>query len=347
MRRLPEPAWFIPGPVKLRRWRARTLDKAGRARVLHLTHADCLDGSACDVLVRMAHEGVETVWLDPADTLATLRLLEQVPGRGRPLLLSDLSLQRGQGEAAARSLRDLAEAGWRIEWRDHHAKQWEPDDPARLAQHATVEVERDGKECGATLVQKALVPDDPFARELAAVVRDHDLWLLRDPRSLRLKDAAVALGSERFVERLLAARKLDDAPLLVAAAEEEERKTRAVAEAVRGARFVAGRRAKVGVVYGEAPTNEALHALIAEHGCDAAVLFKPTGGYSLRSRKGVEVCHLVAQRFSGGGHPNASGGKLRLPAWRFPALWARGDRDPAARAVVDALVAEADRALAG
>lgn len=339
MRRLPPASFFVPSRLQERRWRAATRTRARQASTLHLTHADCLDGAACDALVRMRlGEGVRTVWLDPADTLSALEAVALEGGRGKRLLVSDLSLQKGQGEAGARALAKLAQAGWRIEWRDHHAKQWDPEDPPRLAAHAAIEVDFAGKECGATLVQRALLPEDAFAIQLAAVVRDHDLWLLKDPRSIRLKDAAVALGGEAFVARLLAARRLDDAALERAADEETARKAYEVEEGAKSATFLARGQARIGLVYGDVPTNEVLHELLTNQGCLAAALFKPSGGFSLRSRKGTDVCHAVAQHFGGGGHPNAAGGKLRLPAWRMPGYWARGTEDPAARAVASALL---------
>ena len=85
----------------------------------------------------------------------------------------------------------------------------------------------------------------------------------------------------------------------------------------------------MGLVYGRVPTNEALHAM-EERGAHMSVLIKPTGGFSLRSRKDVPVCHVVAQEFGGGGHPNASGGQLGLGAFGLAALWSRALKPRAA-----------------
>jgi hypothetical protein len=74
---------------------------------------------------------------------------------------------------------------------------------------------------------------------------------------------------------------------------------------------------RVGVIYGWLPKNTGLHELLTDHGCQVAINVRPNGKVSLRSRKEAPICHLVAQRFDGGGHPNASGCDLGLKRLRY------------------------------
>jgi len=327
---LPPASFFRPSPYTA-------------STVLHLTHGECMDGATCDVLVRRAYGdgAVETVYLEPHETATCLELLTRVPSRARGLVISDLSLQRGEGERAAAALRSLADDGWRIAWRDHHHKQWEGVDLEEFEQAANVTLDRETKECGSTLVQKDLLPDDPWARELAEVVRDHDLWLRKDSRSITLFHSIVEAGTERWVRYVLGKRIIVDKQIEQWAARDRRRNADLVRWALADARILRGRQAAVGLAYGRVPTNEVLHALEGR-GAHMSILVKPSGAFSLRSRKDVPVCHLVAQEFGGGGHANASGGRLGLGAFGLASLWTRRLDHRATKTLARRAVAEVD-----
>lgn len=335
----PEAGFFVPGSWKRASFKRRVLDRAFHAPVaVHVTHANCLDGAACDAIVRMAltPRAVRSIFVEPHETLATLDLLTAVPGRARRLIISDLSLQKGQGGRVAERLATLSSEGWRIEWRDHHHKQWENAPMDVLAASAALEVETAGEECGATLVRRALAPEDAFAEELARTVRDHDLWLREIPHSATLEAAKARLGGERLAEILVARRSLFDPAILRAATRQEAQNARLAQWALRRARVDGG----IGVAYGRVPTNLVLHELEGR-GARLNVLLKPDGAFSLRSAKGADVCHLVAQKFGGGGHPNASGGKLPVRGLGLISYWMQREKHRAARELVD----EARKAL--
>ncbi|HEX2022257.1 MAG TPA: hypothetical protein VHH36_06055 [Candidatus Thermoplasmatota archaeon] len=345
---LPQASFFRPAAYK--DWRfEREFYRAAYAAstVVHLTHAECMDGATCDALVRRAYGdgAVETVFLEPHETVDALEMLLRVPSRARGLAISDLSMQRGESERALQALLALADDGWRIAWRDHHHKQWEGVDLAAFDEPCELTVDATGTECGASLVQKALLPDDPWAKDLASVARDHDLWLRQDPRSMTLFHAIVEAGSRRWIRHLLARRVVVDAQVEAWAARDRKRNAKLVAWALARSRVVKGQEARVGLAYGRVPTNEVLHAL-EEKGCHLSILVKPTGAFSLRSRKDVPVCHAIAQQFGGGGHPNASGGRLGLGSLSLVSLWSRGLDHRAARALARRAVAEVDKHLA-
>jgi oligoribonuclease NrnB/cAMP/cGMP phosphodiesterase (DHH superfamily) len=344
---LPPPSFFRPGAYKDWKFEREFYRKAyGASTVVHLTHGECMDGATCDVLVRKAYGdgAVETIFLEPHETADALELLLRVPSRARGLLVSDLSLQRGEGVRVASTLQQLADDGWRISWRDHHHKQWEGADLDAFERCCDITVDATGTECGATLVQKALLPQDKWAQELASVARDHDLWLRQDPRSMTLFHAIVQIGTPRWIHYLLTRKVVVDANLERWAARDRKRNADLVKWALRRSRAVRGRRAVVALAYGRVPTNETLHAL-QERGADLAMLVKPTGTFSLRSRKDVPVCHVIAQQFGGGGHPNASGGTLGLGGLGLLSLWTRRLDHRAVRTVAKRALAEVDAYL--
>jgi oligoribonuclease NrnB/cAMP/cGMP phosphodiesterase (DHH superfamily) len=345
---LPSPSFFRPGAVKDWTFERVFYRKAYAAStIVHFTHGECMDGATCDVLVRQAYGdgAVETIFLEPHETVDSLELLTRVPSRARGLVISDLSLQRGEGERAAATLKELADDGWRIAWRDHHHKQWEgvPLDAFRAG--CELVVDTTGQESGASLVQKALRPDDKWAADLASVARDHDLWLRQDPRSMTLFHSIVGGGTAKWIRHMLKRPRIPDATLEKWAARDRRENKKLVRWALKRSRVVQGRRARIGLAYGRVPTNEVLHAL-EERGADLSILIKPTGSFSLRSRKGVPVCHTIAQQFGGGGHPNASGGRLGLGGPGLLALWTRRLNHRAARKLAERAGAEVDAFLA-
>lgn len=344
---LPAASFFRPAAFKDWKFERVFYRKAYAAStIVHFTHGDCMDGATCDVLVRAAYGdgAVETIFLEPHETADALELLTRVPSRARGLVISDLSLQRGEGERVARTLQILADDGWRISWRDHHHKQWEgvPLDAFRNACGLTLDVET--KESGATLVQKALLPDNAWARDLAQTARDHDLWLRKDPRSMVMFHSIVDAGTDRWVRHVLSKRVVTDATMEQWAIHDKKKNAALVGWALRGAKILRGRQARIGLAYGRVPTNEVLHALEAR-GADLSILVKPNGAFSLRSRKEVPVCHAIAQQFGGGGHPNASGGRLGLGAFGLMGLWNRRLSHRAVRALAERAVAEVETYL--
>lgn len=322
---LPPASFFRPAAYKDWRFEREFYARAYAAStVVHLTHKECMDGATCDVLVRKAYGdgAVETIFLEPHETVGALELLLRVPSRARGLVISDLSLQRGEAQAAATALHQLADDGWRITWRDHHHKQWEGVDLQPFEEACDLTLDFASSESGASLVQKDLLPDDAWARELAAVARDHDLWLRKDPRSMTLFHAIVEAGTFRWTRHILENQVVVDDTIERWAERDRKRNRDLVAWALARSRVANGRRARIGLAYGHVPTNETLHAL-EEKGCHLSILVKPGGAFSLRSAKGVPVCHAVAQQFGGGGHPNASGGRLGLGAFGLLSLWTR------------------------
>ena len=205
------------------------------------------------------------------------------------------------------ALDTLTERG-AVRWFDHH--QWD-EGVAKAVRDAGVDlVVGDSKEeCSADVTLRSLDHDfDAKYRELAAVTRDHDLWLREDPRSDDLADLAYWLDAEEYVDIVLG-----NGADLPAEAEDyltERRieKEQLIERAAGRAELVEVGPWTVGVTYGRCSQNEVAEAL-RERGADASVIVKPAGSASIRGTKGFERCHEVARQVNGGGHPKAAGCK--------------------------------------
>ncbi|OYR55770.1 DHH family phosphoesterase [Halorubrum halodurans] len=195
-----------------------------------------------------------------------------------------------------------------IRWFDHH--QWD-DAVAAAVRERDVDlvVGESDEECTADVTLRSL--DHAFDErwtELAAVTRDHDLWIKEDPRSDDLADYSYWSGGEEYATVVGAYGA--DLPEVV----REYVETRRVEKAARIDAAV--KRAvthevgdwRVAVTYGRCSQNEVAETL-RERGADAAVIVKPAGSASIRGSDGFEHAHEVAGKVNGGGHPQAAGCK--------------------------------------
>lgn len=324
----PKRSMFRSDRAKRRRFAAHVRQAVDDAKgALVVSHGGCLDGagSAVMVLRRYGADRTGVVFTQPSHIQNALALIAEHPGEGRVLHITDLSLNANRFDDIVESVRTLKRNGWRIEWRDHHEKQWEELDLEALESNLDVlEVNDDHTESGASLVQKALLKRDKYARRLADTIKDRDLWINDTPDSETLEFAINHMGTDRFMAHCLS--RSGDDPVVDAtirdAAEAERKRIEADAKAlVDQARYwETGDGEKVGVVYGWLPKNVGLHRVLEQDGVQVAVNVRPNGHMSLRSRKGADVCQKVAKEFEGGGHPNASGGTLGLrgiPFWTY------------------------------
>lgn len=344
----PKRSQFRSERAKRKRFESKVEAAEAAARdALVVSHGGCMDGagSATMVMRALGVDRVGVAYTQPGDVQRVLAILARHPGGGRTLHITDLSLNAKHFDAVVAACRRLKEQGWRIEWRDHHEKQWEGIDLDRLQEHLDVlEVNQDHTESGASLVQKAVCPRDAYARRLAATIRDRDLWWNKTDDSETLEFAMSELGTDRFVAHHLAQKgrhPVIDEEMQAAAARQRARVERDAQRLLRQTRYwetPSGER--VGIVYGWLPKNVGLHRVLDADDVQLAVNVRPNGFMSLRSRKGADVSHLVARHFDGGGHPNASGGSLGLRGARFWTYVLSRGRIPTVRRVAEAAVRE-------
>ncbi len=235
-----------------------------------------------------------------------LERVERYADDGIDLYVCDLCPD--EFEPIAESLAELSRSCDSIRWFDHH--QWDDAVAASVREMGVDLVVGDSdEECTADVALRSLEYgfDDRWT-ELAAVTRDHDLWIKEDPRSDDLADYSYWTGAEEYATVVGAYGA--DLPETVRSYIDHRRTEKAarIDAAVDRAVIHEVGEWTVGVTYGRCSQNEVAERL-REAGTDAAVIVKPAGSASIRGSEGFEHAHEVAGRVNGGGHPRAAGCK--------------------------------------
>ncbi|WP_254542816.1 DHH family phosphoesterase [Halomarina pelagica] len=316
---IPGAGFFLPDEEGPSEERVAALE---RAETVVVADPDA-DGLGCVALIREARGDVEAGTVDPGE--------EFEPPEGRVALLPTSPHDLADSFAAAAeylpdgvevfvcdlcpdeetdvdALADVVAGASTVSWFDHH--QWDPDLAARVRELGVELVVGDSEEeCTTDVALRSLDHDfDARFEDLAAVTRDHDLWIRADERSDDLADYAYWVSPEVYVATVRA-HGADLPPIVERYVEERRIEKQALIDlAVERAdvREVDG--VDVAVTYGRCSQNEVAEAL-RERGADAAVIVKPAGSASIRGSDGFERCHEVAAQVGGGGHPRAAGCK--------------------------------------
>jgi oligoribonuclease NrnB/cAMP/cGMP phosphodiesterase (DHH superfamily) len=165
------------------------------------------------------------------------------------------------------------------------------------------------EECTADVTLRSLDYDFPdHLVDLAAVTRDHDLWIKEDPRSDDLSDYAHWVSAEEYVTVVGRYGPTLPDPVVDYLDHRRVEKEQLIEAAVDRAEMRSVGPWTVGVTYGRCSQNEVAERL-RERGADAAVIVKPAGSASIRGSEGFERAHEVAAQVNGGGHPRAAGCK--------------------------------------
>jgi len=237
-------------------------------------------------------------------TEAQRQVVEYAP-EGIDVFVCDLCPDR---DSDVEPLADLVEHADGVRWFDHH--QWEPEF-TRAVREAGVDlvVGESDEECSTDVALRSLDGEFPTRyADLAAVTRDHDLWLREDPRSDDLADYAYWVAPETYVATVRVHGADLPEPARAYLRQRRVRKQALIDRAVERAERHEIDGTTVAVTYGRCSQNEVAERL-RERGADAAVIVKPAGSASIRGTEGFERCHEVAGRVNGGGHPKAAGCK--------------------------------------
>jgi oligoribonuclease NrnB/cAMP/cGMP phosphodiesterase (DHH superfamily) len=301
---LPGEGFFQPDSFEAAQAEREAAETLSGAEVVVVADADA-DGLACTALVRTARDAGELLPASPHEISEALAWVAEYAPSDADLYVCDLcpdsESEIGPLEAAVDRVGEAA-------WYDHH--QWD-DDLAAAVEDAGVDlvVGESGEVCTADVALAELDYEfgDRFV-DLAAVTRDHDLWIREDERSDDIADYAYWAEPEEYVDTVV-----EHGADLPHAVEEELAERRVekealVEKAVERAELREVGPWTVGVTYGRCSQNEVAEAL-REQGADAAVIVKPSGPASLRGTDSFERCHEVAAQVNGGGHPKAAGCK--------------------------------------
>ena len=250
--------------------------------------------------------GVALIPASPHDVEDALARVAEYGREGIDVFVCDLAPDRY--EYVEDELATLLETADGVAWYDHH--QWDESVAAAVRDAGVDLVVGDSEEeCSADVVFRSLEYEfAPTYEELAAVTRDHDLWLREDPRSDDLADYAYWSDPAEYVE--VVREHGVDLPDWVQAylADRREEKEALIEQALGRAEFREIGDYTVGVTYGRCSQNEVAEGM-REQGADASVVVKPAGSASIRGTDAFDRCHEVAGRVNGGGHPKAAGCK--------------------------------------
>ncbi len=302
---IPGEGFFVPDDVQREVRDEEIRERAEGASVIVVADPDA-DGLACVATVREVYGEAALVPAGPHDLDEGIRRAAEFGEPGARVFVCDLCPDDPEDVA---DLPDLVSRSGEVRWFDHH--QWEPEMAERVRDAGVDLVVGDSEsECTADVAVRSLDADLPrrFA-ELAAVTRDHDLWLREDPRSDDLADFAYwAEDEEAYVEVIR--EHGPDLPLEIEEflAERRVEKDALIERAVDRGEFHDVGEYTVAVTYGRCSQNEVAEAF-RERDADASVVVKPSGAASIRGTDAFQRCHEVARRVSGGGHPKAAGCK--------------------------------------
>lgn len=268
-----------------------------KSHTVHLTHND-LDAIGADAIHRMKYGDVFTIFTSVGKFPKMLGKIASVPGSGDLLSISDFGYQSGVEPL----LGGIKRQGWVVEWRDHH--RWQDDEVSRVREIIdTLRVDTSTCACGITA--KDLMPDDPYALELAAVVCDYDLWRHEDPRSAVLGLVTSIRENRTLVRDKMVGGVITDAEIERLYAGIKEDMAEKIRMSLRGTKvYVSRYRIAFAPLYGY--PSETAAAIRKELNTGIEVIVSPGGRFSIRSVP--PISHLIAREFRGGGHPNASGG---------------------------------------
>jgi oligoribonuclease NrnB/cAMP/cGMP phosphodiesterase (DHH superfamily) len=284
--------------------RIQSLLTSRKSALVHLTHND-LDAVGGDAIHRMRYGTITSVFCSVGNFPSALDAVASVEGNGIILSISDLGYQRG----IEQRIRSVNEAGWRIEWRDHH--RWSAEE-IRLVHDYCDLLRIDTSTCGCGICARDLLPGDKTAAEIARVVCDYDLWKHEDPRSAVLGIVLQRKKNRDYVRDRLAEGIFSDAYIeseyQEIVGEMEEKMSKSIQKAmIMGEKY----RIAFSPLYGY--PSETAARMRKELSTDIEVLISKDGRFSLRSVP--PISHIIAREYGGGGHPNAAGGSFHFSFW--------------------------------
>jgi oligoribonuclease NrnB/cAMP/cGMP phosphodiesterase (DHH superfamily) len=304
---LPGEGFFVPDSLEedVEDEEARSALDGAEVAVVADTDAD---GLGCVALLRESYgDDVAALPAGPHDVEDALQRVAEFAEPGVDLFVCDLCPD--SYEYVDDELEAALEVADSVRWFDHH--QWD-ESVAEAVRAAGVDlvVGESEAECTVDVALRSLEYEFPgrFA-ELAAVTRDHDLWIKEDPRSDDLADYARWADDDDEYVATVREHGADLPPAVMELlAERRERKDALIELAVERGEYEEVGPWTVGVTYGRCSQNEVAEAM-RERGADASVIVKPSGPASIRGSEGFERAHEVAAHVDGGGHPRAAGCK--------------------------------------
>jgi oligoribonuclease NrnB/cAMP/cGMP phosphodiesterase (DHH superfamily) len=262
------------------------------------------DGLGCVALIRVAFGAAGLLATSPHEIDDAFEYVAEYGEPNVELFVCDLCPDSERDIEVLPAVAELADS---VRWFDHH--QWDDALADAVSEHAELIVGDSDAVCTTDVTLEALQHDfDERYVDLAAVTRDHDLWLREDPRSDDLADYAYWTDPEEYIGTVVEHGADLPEPVMSFLDEQRIEKEALIEKAIDRAEYREVGDWTVGVTYGRCSQNEVAEAMRQE-GADASVIVKPAGSASIRGTDRFERCHEVARQVNGGGHPKAAGCK--------------------------------------
>jgi len=230
-----------------------------------------------------------------------------------------------------------------VEWFDHHV--WD-EDWVRKLESVNVKLYIDKSTCATGVVAKYLGLNDEFSLKLVGVICAIDLWRWDNPLAPFMYRIGMWVdGKQESLLKLIAffaSGKLWDKDFdrIVEEYVNKELRNYKKIDRIVEVIDVDNCRVVLAVKYWDGPPHRSLLAqyLIARYNADIAIILRPWGGVSLRSRT-IDV-RSIALELGGGGHLRASGAPLSVSWLRriFARIYPRILYGPIKRRVVVAIM---------
>ena len=255
--------------------------------VLLITHANCLDGMGCQMVMQTVMPQAMVVKMSPAKTDDYVSKLN--PKLFDAIILADIS---------TKDTTFLSNPN--VIMIDHHDSALYLNDPDNL-------VFVNGSFCGTklllTMLQMVFKESYKFD-DLVTVVNDHDMWLLKDNRSKALNRLFYKYGDQDFFKRFRH---------MKANINKEEfdwyeaEKQKTIKRATELEMFDLG--CGVGVYFDNEYDNDLMNEVLDSSGFTCIVTYKPNfGGASVRSKNSqINIGRILSDIGAGGGHRAAGG----------------------------------------
>jgi len=288
-----------------------------------VTHND-LDGVASAAIYLslarrvFSNNNVEIHFVEPSGLLNLLQKSMKIDDNSIVAFM-DLGMNESILPELSHYLSSLSKRNIRIEWYDHHvwSEKW-----IEALSTIGVAVFIDKSTCGAGVVYRYSFPG--VEREechpmLVEAVCGADLWLWDNPispllyRATRMPRGKKGDSFRRYlVEEFSKCRLLND-ELINKAEANLDAELSGYKKILRETQIINVCNEKIGILYKELDhpgISLSANYLLGKLELDLAVVVKPDGSVSFRSRKGIARKYALC--FGGGGHPNASGGRADL-----------------------------------
>ena len=247
-----------------------------------------------------------------------LRVIRQQMTKSSFLALIDLGLDSRLWPTVKAFLEAIQHQKIRVYWGDHHAWDMEYITLVRSL-GVSLDLQKSKDAVSAEIVQHRFLPDDPVARRLSFIARDHDLWLRTDPISLDLADVIsyydfldhrVPTSTRLTMLALkLAKGTFWDDELEAAHREYLKKKENALERSLAKAQAMTLGKFRVVFFYADLLLSSTTAGSLAleQFSVDLSVGIWPDGRIGFRRANDALDCAVIAALFGGGGHAFAAG----------------------------------------